>query len=164
MDLCQDATSLLLIALLHDGPLFSEMSSGMEFSLLLFTRSLPSSKTGEFILIMAAFPTSKISAASHRSWSRTTFLGVSPCSMRRVLGGWGRPSPLHGLSWCRTSILPASWGRHDWSPVTQPAMRGTEFLPCKWDYLEEETPELSALTVFWSTDLGQMRCCNTSSC
>lgn len=164
MDLCQDATSLLLIALVQDGPLFSEMSSGMEFSLLLFTRSLPSSKTEEFILIMAAFPTSKISAASPEAGAGPLFLGVSPCSMRRELVGWGRPSPLHCLSWCRTSILPASWGRHDWSPVTQQAMPGTEFLPCKWHYLEEETLELSALTVFWSTDLGQMRCCNTSSC
>lgn len=111
-----------------------------------------------------SFPPAKSQQLSHRSWGRITFPGVSPFSLKRMLGGWGPPGPFHCLSWCGPSILPACWVRHDWSPVMQPAMRGAEFMPSEWDYLEEETPELSALTVFWSTYLGQMRYCTISSC
>lgn len=140
MDLCQDDTSLLLIAILQDGTLFSEMSLGMEFSWLLCKQSLLSSRTAEFIIIMAAFPTSKSSAALHRSWGGTMFLGVSHRSMRRVLREQGFPGPFHCLSWCGTSTVPAIWGRHDWSPVTQPVTHGVEFLPYECGLFGERSP------------------------
>lgn len=153
MDLRWDATSLLLIAFLQGGTLFSEISLGIEFSLLLCKQSLLSSRTAEFIIIMAAFPTSKTSAAPHRSWGWTTFPGVSHSSVRWVLHGLGLPGPFHCLSWCGTSILPASWGRHDWSPVTQPVTHGVEFLPYECGLFGGRSPRtlsLDCLLQHWS--------------